>query len=513
MATCSLLRSAKDHALSESIVSHSRWITQIRSPRPLFNPLLTPRYSHGLSIANARLNIFTQEGSHGSRPQSEMKGQREDELRGATYYVDFTTEEGVFYADPRTVEAVIRDLLPTFQALTSGGASSPTDPRLPESFASKSKSYGPLAHLLNKIIATAQPYIPQSLLRDLRFHPFGDEVKELHDDSLKRPKPKAVGLIGMLPTVPNEPLEGPAEERAENPKFSWEQVEVVFTSEATVRGMVRKSGTYARSCMSNQRRFFSLGIGFQYTNLEAYVFAFHHGGLSSSRPLKITTEEGFNDLARHIVGILSVEDEAAYGLDLTRFQNFFRINNRYYQTVRFIYMSGTLRGRSTIVHSLQGMYVRILSAVLPLFIVPPAISWVPHPNMKSRTLRLTPGVSCLPDKLTYKLTYQISGRSEEGPLISQFHGQFGIADVIGYRECEADDPHGSASRLLNNAEFWDVYEQDDIFEGRRNEPEERRLQCIALSGEGMVLVDPHNTDGIPSPGELLESILHAIIGK
>jgi hypothetical protein len=78
--------------------------------------------------------------------------------------------------------------------------------------------------------------------------------------------------------------------------------------------------------------------------------------LSSSRPLKLKTREGFNGLVSHIVGILTLKEEAAYGLDTTRVQNMFRVNNRYYGIVRLLYMRGTLRGRSTIVYSLQGMY-------------------------------------------------------------------------------------------------------------------------------------------------------------
>jgi hypothetical protein len=119
------------------------------------------------------------------------------------------------------------------------------------------------------------------------------------------------------------------------------------------------------------------------------------------------------------------------------------------------------------------------------------------------------GVDHLPDRLTYKQTYQIKGQSQEGLLFSQFYGQFGIADILGYHECGPEDPHGSTRRLLNGAEFWGVFGQDV-----RHEPQERGLQCIAIAGEGKALVDPDNTDGgTPSPGELLESILHAIIGK
>jgi hypothetical protein len=129
-------------------------------------------------------------------------------------------------------------------------------------------------------------------------------------------------------------------------------------------------------------------------------------------------------------------------------------------------------------------------------------------------LTLSKGITHIPDKLTYKLTYPVKGQSQEGPLLSQFNGQFGIADVIGYHHCGTEDPHGSTRRLLNDAEFWRVFGQQDIREGRCHEPEERGLQCIALPAEGKPLVDLHKTDGgTPSPGELLESILHAIIGK
>ena len=157
--------------------------------------------------------------------------------------------------------------------------------------------------------------------------------------------------------------------------------------------------------------------------------------------------------------------------------------------------------------------MRFLSAGLLLFITYPATEDIPQRDLESRILTLS-GVDHIPDRLTYKQTYQIKGHSQEGPLLSQFNGQFGIADVIGFHDCGPEDPHGSTRRLLNNAEFWRVFEQQDLPEGGRHEPEERGLHCIALSAEGKALIDLHDTDGgTPSPGELLETILHAIIGK
>ena len=155
--------------------------------------------------------------------------------------------------------------------------------------------------------------------------------------------------------------------------------------------------------------------------------------------------------------------------------------------------------------------MRILSTG-HLFITYPAAEDIPQRDLESRMLTLS-GVDHIPDRLTYKQTYQIKGHSQEGPLLSHFNGQFGIADVIGYHDCGPEDPHGSTRRLFNGAEFWRVFELD-LPQDKDPKPEERGLQSIAISGEGKALVDLYNTDGgTPSPGELLESILHAIIGR
>jgi hypothetical protein len=144
-------------------------------------------------------------------------------------------------------------------------------------------------------------------------------------------------------------------------------------------------------------------------------------------------------------------------------------------------------------------------------------------------LSFSKGITHIPDRLVYKQTYPIKGHSQEGPLFSQFIGQFGIADVIGYYCCGPEEPHGSTGPFLVDAEIWDPFEdqideeanEQDLFEGgltprqqSRHEPKERGLQCVALSTEGQALLNLCNKiGGTPSPGELLETILHAIIGE
>jgi hypothetical protein len=139
---------------------------------------------------------------------------------------------------------------------------------------------------------------------------------------------------------------------------------------------------------------------------------------------------------------------------------------------------------------------------------------VPQYNLKSQTLTLSNGITHIPDEMVYKLTYPVKGQSQEGPLLSHFNGQFGIEDVIGYHNCGPEDSHGSTRHLLNNAKFWKVFQQQNLHKDRHHKSEERGLQCIALSGKGNPLIGLSNTyRAMLSPSELLETILHAIVGK
>jgi len=296
--------------------------------------------------------------------QRKMKDLMESELTGATYFVDQTTEGGFLHVDPNTLQLVIndQDLVATQQALQSGGNNSPF-PDAASGFSTESSSYEPVVNLLNKIIDTAKRHIPPSQngpLSGLRFHHFKGTVSDRYD-SIKGLKPDGVGVVGDLPNddkLPPKRIKSTDDKRL---ALSWDGIEIFVESKASVKDMVRQSATYARcSFLSNQRRSLSLGIGFQYKKLEAYVLAFHRAGLSSSRPLLITAPEGFKDLVAHIVGIISFKNDSAYGLDTTRSDSddLFCISNRYFKSVRLLHQRKTVRGRATLVHSLQGMYTR-----------------------------------------------------------------------------------------------------------------------------------------------------------
>ena len=119
--------------------------------------------------------------------------------------------------------------------------------------------------------------------------------------------------------------------------------------------LVKQAGTYARCFLvNNQRRSFAITTGFDQKHLVAWFLVFHRSGLSPSRPLSLGTQQGFKHVVKHIIGMLSIPDGAGYGLDVTRSQDIFSINGRYYQIVSLFYMRDSLRGRSTVVYNLDG---------------------------------------------------------------------------------------------------------------------------------------------------------------
>ncbi|KAI0254122.1 hypothetical protein BJV78DRAFT_109146 [Lactifluus subvellereus] len=197
-----------------------------------------------------------------------------------------------------------------------------------------------------------------------------------------------------------------------------------------------------------------------------------------------------------MVGILSIQSKADFGLDMTLSTDAFRTNGRDYGIVRRAHMRDSLCGRATAVYSL---YARTGTTDTHRSAV----------GSQNRTLTLAREVASLPDKIMYKMSYPIERRTQEGLLFSKFLGQFGIVDVVGFYVCGPKEPHGSIEHLFQNANFWSIC--DDANDEAR-EPEERRQQCIAMSSEGQSLSNFTYEGGIPSPGDLLETILHAIIG-
>ncbi|KAH9009970.1 hypothetical protein EDB85DRAFT_2298298 [Lactarius pseudohatsudake] len=196
-----------------------------------------------------------------------------------------------------------------------------------------------------------------------------------------------------------------------------------------------------------------------------------------------------------MVGILSIPDEEAFGLDKTRSGDVYRINNQDYEIVRPIHTRVCVRGRATAVYSIRACTPGTRDTTPP----------------RSRWLTLPDGVTELPKKMVYKFSYQTEGHSPEGDLLSGSGslGQFGIVDIVGSYICTSEDaPFGSTAHHVRNSTFWPLCNQSV-----ERSPDNRYLHCTAMALEGLPLLYTSDIEaGISSPAELLESILHAMIG-
>ena len=182
----------------------------------------------------------------------------------------------------------------TSNTLHRGGTSSETNPRFPPGgFHEKKHSCEPLTHLLNIIVRATNDSLPatQRYLRNLRFHSYGREVEENYG-SMKALKPDVIGLV----------VDVPAEQ-----KISWGQVEVVIEVKNQIPALVKQAAIHACCCLvNNKRRSFAIAIGFDHKHLLAWFLVFHRSDLSLSRPLSLDTQQGFKDVVKHIVGMLSI---------------------------------------------------------------------------------------------------------------------------------------------------------------------------------------------------------------
>ena len=82
------------------------------------------------------------------------------------------------------------------------------------------------------------------------------------------------------------------------------------------KGLVCQAGTYARCLfMANPLRKFALVLGYEYDSQELRILVFHHGGLTSSKALKVN-DNGIEDLLHIFLAILSWKTVVDAGLPL-----------------------------------------------------------------------------------------------------------------------------------------------------------------------------------------------------
>lgn len=186
-------------------------------------------------------------------------------------------------------------------------------------------------------------------------------------------------------------------------------------------------------------------MSFHHKELSLRFLSFHRSGISTSPQLHLRTEDGFRSVVEHMVGLLSIKDEEAFGLDMTRVKDVYRLNNCDYEIMRIIYLRESICGHSTAVYSLrrqtagaQGIPASLRSRELALCVADEVIDEAPR----------------LPEKIVYKLSYQRQGRPSEGDLFSGFLRQFGVVGIAGYHVCSSES-FGSTAHLFSNPRFFE----------------------------------------------------------
>ena len=271
------------------------------------------------------------------------------ELKGATFTVDLTAQGAPLHADQHDVQRVFDHLRDncsiTHETLFSGDPqnlnSTEDAPRLPSTgFTAEAISYKPLTHLLNAIVLAANSHLTgPRYLQALHFDPHGLEMRDNVDSGKLSLKPDILGLL-CSPT-PGEP------------NISWKDVVVIIEVKSGLVNATKQLATYIRNHLVDRRRSFSIAVHFDHEELTLRFLCFHRSGLSTSLPLHIQREDGFRSVVEHMVGIMSIRDEAAVGLDTTRINDVYRLNGHNYEIVRTIQLRKTIRGHSTVVYTLK----------------------------------------------------------------------------------------------------------------------------------------------------------------
>jgi hypothetical protein len=275
-------------------------------------------------------------------PTTSQAEKKDRILKCSVFLVDLTAQGAPFQASPNDVQGVVdrlRDIHKvTHVTLFSGGNSTKDKPRLPfDGFKVETRSYEPLTHLFNITIHAANMCLTRPrYLEGLHFYPYGAEMREKLD-STKPLKPDILGFHSRTPY--EEPV-------------SWNDVAVFIAVKANLFEAIKQLSTYACPHLTlNRRRSFSIAMSFDPTTMILHILCFYRPRISASPALHLNREDGFKSFDEHMVGLLSIKDEEAFGLDVTCTEDAYRLNGTDYKIMRTIHA----RGHSPAVYSLKSV--------------------------------------------------------------------------------------------------------------------------------------------------------------
>lgn len=274
-----------------------------------------------------------------------MKDKILQEFEGATFTVGMTAQGATLHADQNDVQKVLdylRDICSvTYVTLFSDELSTKDAPRLPSNgFKAVTESYGPFTHFHNIIVHAANSCLTRPrYLKALHFYPHNTEMSE----NLDSERPLKPGVLGLLHSpTPDEP------------KISWKDVALIAEVMSQEGDAINQLATYARNHLTlDRRRSFFLAIHFNRRMLTLSFLCFHRSGLSASLPLHLDREDEFRSIIDHMVGVLTIRDEASFGFDMTRVGDVYCLNNCRYDIVCTIQVRKSIRGHATAVYALK----------------------------------------------------------------------------------------------------------------------------------------------------------------
>ncbi len=271
------------------------------------------------------------------------------EFRGATFLVDLTAEGASLQADEDDVQKVLDQLRDHYNItqtslLTGTEDNSTVDtPQLPpDGFSAQCNSLEPLTHFLNIIIHAAEECLPPTrYLKYLQFEVYGAEMQEMFDMEY----PLRPDILALLPScTPHQ----------RDTLTSWSDVAVIVGVNHRPLELIQTLSICASRYLTvDRRRSFCIAITFNYQTLKMHFLIFHRSGISFSPPLSLNHVDGFQSAIKHMVGILSIQDEAAFGLDMTRVGNVYNLNDHGYHIIHTHHSNNIVCGRATVMYSLQ----------------------------------------------------------------------------------------------------------------------------------------------------------------
>ena len=189
-----------------------------------------------------------------------------------------------------------------------------TPPTFPNSEA-ESHHYEPLCRLLNNCVEACHKALGDSkgeYYRNLKFVKWDNLTQDGYSDG-PYIKPNLAGGIN-LPERDEIKADGGLYWR--RPGSNGHELLIPVEVKKGWNDLVRQAGTYARCLfMASPLRKFALVLGYEYDTQEIRILVFHHGGLTSSKPLKLNAND-IEDLLHIFLAILSWKTVVDAGLPL-----------------------------------------------------------------------------------------------------------------------------------------------------------------------------------------------------